>query len=413
VHYLTDDLLLLWLLCVWVCGDPALGGCSKSSLLAAKAELFQQAKDVKADALNSAEGMKQKGQVVRDLEGVRRMTAGADTAIKTAKSITSTVYRKTSSTVNQMSEPEITVDVELEAGFDLVHHYSRQFSRLHVHSTKNAAAAKRAAEMITVHTNDTKLLQSRFTSVQAELTALPNVMTQLSQQVETIYKLRDGLHELEAQLGDLETLCDKVDVRRADLAARRKRAEYQRHANTALYIQQSDFATKVRGEHAERNKPLASRLKESMLQFAGEVLEQRAKTSSPAPGDGAGEAASGGGGEEGEEGAGAAEVAAGKEAEAAVAAPAAPSEAEAEANVEDEVEAVAEAEEAEATQDGETEAEQLATAAATAADRDAADKDATAASPDQTTPADASEDADGGNNNSGSNEKQKKKKKKK
>jgi hypothetical protein len=266
-------------------------GCSKSSLLAAKAELFQQAKDVKEHAGGSAQGIKEKGQSVRELEGVKRLASGADAAIKTAKSLSNTVYRKTSSTVTQLTEPEIRIDVEVEAGFDLVHHYSGQFSRLHVHTTKNAAAANRAADMIAVHTNDIRQLQARFTSVQAELIALPNVMTQLSNQVETIYKLRDGLHELEAQLGDLETLCDKVDVHRADLTAKRKRAEYQRHANHALHLQQADFVSKVRTEHSERNKPLASRLKESMQQFAGEVLAQRAVTGSPSPADGSSAAA--------------------------------------------------------------------------------------------------------------------------
>ena len=120
-------------------------------------------------------------------------------------------------------------------------------------------------------------------------------MTQLSASVETIYKLRDDLHAVEALLGDLDNLCDAVAVHRTKLHAKRKVAEYQRHANTSLQTQMEDFRYKVRLEKAERNKPLAVRLKESMLSFAENVQQQRARAETPtvetAPGAAAGFAA--------------------------------------------------------------------------------------------------------------------------
>lgn len=51
-----------------------------------------------------------------------------------------------------------------------------------------------------------------MTSFQAELTVLPNVMSVLATTVETIYKLRQSLHNVEADITSLESLCDELEV---------------------------------------------------------------------------------------------------------------------------------------------------------------------------------------------------------
>ena len=47
----------------------------------------------------------------------------------------------------------------------------------------NVAKANQAADIVAVQANETKLVGSKFTAMQAELTALPNVMTQVRKQL--------------------------------------------------------------------------------------------------------------------------------------------------------------------------------------------------------------------------------------
>ena len=47
-----------------------------------------------------------------------------------------------------------------KAGFELVHHYSRQFSKLKKNSEINVAKANQAADIVAIQSNETKLVAS-------------------------------------------------------------------------------------------------------------------------------------------------------------------------------------------------------------------------------------------------------------
>jgi len=238
-------------------------------------------KEAKDRGSSSVTGLGEKKKKIKDSDRVKRASSVLVGAGKATRSGVGKAIRKTSSLLAEPADYSTEMDVDAEAGFEMVHHYSRQFSKLKKNAEINVAKANQAADIVAVQANETKLVGSKFTAMQAELTALPNVMTQLSGSVESIYKLRDNLHEVEALLGDLDNLCDAVAVHRTKLQAKRKVAEYQRHANASLQTQKNDFLHKVVQDNAERNKPLAVRLKESMLSFAENVQQQRARAASP------------------------------------------------------------------------------------------------------------------------------------
>lgn len=268
----------------------------KQAMTIAKEELERQLQDVKVHSEMSAAGAKVKKENLKNSKAAGVAKRKSQVAATTAKSVTLTVAQKTKAKFGQLVEVEYTmpIDREQEAGFDLVYHYSNQFSVLRRNAVMNVKKAHVAADTINNQTTRTKTLHSQLTSLQAEMSSLPNVMTILATSVENIYKLRDGLHAMESALGSLERLCDEVDVHRAKKADAGKAREYQRHANTSLYLQKQSFATSLlkdkQAQLSTKNKSLHQRLKEQMVSFAEELKTGQTADSVSAAGTGSGAA---------------------------------------------------------------------------------------------------------------------------
>lgn len=245
---------------------------SKAGLKLAADELVSHVKEVYDHGNEAGQGMGKAASKVKVPEKVKRVSnSGKVMAKKTA-----TVAKKTSLRIKEFVEPTFyaKMDADEDAAFALVYHYSMQFGNLHNYAAETEKLGKQAGKIIVQREKDTSLFKTRCTSLQAELSALPNVMTILTTTVQSVYDLRISLHGVEAELDALEQLIDDVELNKAKEHNKHVIATYKGATSAAVAKQKKAAEVEYKKARKEASKSTSKHMKDRQHVLDDKFREQ-------------------------------------------------------------------------------------------------------------------------------------------